>query len=837
VGNELNIIKKHPSRVQVRWVLVFPDLYELGMSYLGFGILYHILNAEEFVAAERVYAPWIDFEDLLRRKRLPLFSLETKTPLREFDIVGFTLQYELQFTNVLNILDLSGIPIFSKERTRSDPLVIAGGPCAFNPEPMADFIDAFVIGDGEEVVVEISHLLREARHKKADRRELLRELAQLKGVYVPQFYEVSYIDGRFDSIEPLLTGVPPKISARMVKELRSEYYPLQPLVPLIKTTHDRLSIEIMRGCTRGCRFCNAGMIYRPLRERSVEDLIHQALRSLDSTGYEELSLVSLSTSDYSHLDELLSELRDFLRRNNIALSVPSLRPETFTPQLAGYLKEVRKSGLTLAPEAGTERLRRVINKVNTDEEILRAVEVAFSQGWDLIKLYFMIGLPTETEADLEGIIRLVREMVTMGRRYGGKSINLSISPFSPKPHTPFQWEAQNTLEEFSRKISLLQQGIRFRNVELKWRDPNVSSLEAVMARGDRRLSQVVYRAWRMGAKFDAWTDLFNGDIWTSAFQDCGIDPREYLRKREVEEKLPWDHIDKGILKSFLIREREKALRAQPSQDCRIAGCLGCGLMDQPPCQVRPGEVRKGVPERAFWGEYGRSPRKIPSFHSSPHKYRLKYSKGWEVRFTSHLDTITAIHRAFKRAKVPLAYSKGYHPHPKISFGPPLAMGHVGLGEYLDFQIEGRLKGEIECSLSQSLPRGYEVLEIKPVYGNPPSLSSVINRAEYEVDLNPLDVTDNIREHIADFFSKKEVIVEHRGRDLNMRPFVEEINYEEEGKRLRFLIKFIEGKTVRVEELLREILALSKEQIALLNIIRTGLFIKMGERLLTPMEIL
>ena len=591
-GGEWNAQPKDSAAVLCRIALAMADVYEVGMSNLGLKILYEILNRRDDIAAERVYAPWLDMEEEMRRRGIPLFSLETFREISSFDILGFSLQYELLITNTLNMLDLAGLPLHAAERTDEQPFVIGGGPCVYNTEPIADFFDFFVLGDGEEIVVEVCDaLIAWKKEGRPDgRRGFLRRAARIPGVYVPSFYAPEYdAQGMFTGLRILDAAASPQIYRRVVKDLDAAPFLEKPVVPYLGIVHDRLMLELFRGCTRGCRFCQAGMAYRPVRERRPETLESLARALFDSTGYNEMSLTSLSSADYSCLSPLVDGLLAGTQGERVSFSLPSLRIDSFSVDIAERLQQVRKSGLTFAPEAGTQRLRDVINKNVTEDDLLHSVRTAFEQGWKAVKLYFMMGLPTETDEDIVGIAELAQKVVDCYKEVKGKrgvKVTVSVSCFVPKAYTPFQWFAQVPQEEFERRQRLLKESIRDRAISFHYHDARASVLEGALSRGDRRLSAVIETAWRNGAKFDGWTDQFKDEVWKDAFCRCGVAPEFYSRRtRDLEEVLPWAHTSPGVSEDFLRREWQRAQEAALTHDCRRETCTGCGVCPELGCEI------------------------------------------------------------------------------------------------------------------------------------------------------------------------------------------------------------------------------------------------------------
>lgn len=582
VGGELNSVIKDADKVDIRYAFCFPDIYEIGMSHLGMKILYGLVNEREDAWCERVFAPDIDMEEQMRKHNVPLFALESGDYIKDFDMIGFTLMYELCYTNVLNMLDLAGIPLYSKDRTELSPIICVGGPCACNPEPIADFVDIVFLGDGEESTNAVIDLLKECKKNGASKQEFLLKAKDITGVYVPSFYKDSYNDdGTLKELVPI-NDAPEKVKKSIVSDMNKCYYPKEFVVPFISIVHDRAVEEIFRGCIRGCRFCQAGFIYRPIREKSVETINAQSKALIESTGYDELSLCSLSTSDHSQVNEMLTSLIDWTAKDKINLSLPSLRVDNFSDELVDKLNKVRKSGLTFAPEAGTQRLRDVINKNVTQEEVIKTCTKAFDNGWTTVKLYFMMGLPTETMEDIEGIANLGMDVIhafykNPNRQKGtGLQVNVSCSSFIPKPFTPFQWEPEDTMESLKAKQKHLLESIPSKKIKVSYHETPTSLLEGVLARGDRRLSAVLYSAYKKGCKFDSWDEHFKFDAWMEAFEENNLDPYFYTqRRRDFSEVLPWDHLDYGISRKFLERENIKAHENKTTPHCRIQ-CAGCG---------------------------------------------------------------------------------------------------------------------------------------------------------------------------------------------------------------------------------------------------------------------
>ena len=760
-GGEYGQILKDKNAVKARFAFCFPDSYEIGMSNLGVRILYGVLNEQPDVWCERVYTPWVDMEEVMRKSGTPLCAVESGDPVRDFDILGVSMAYEMCYTNVLNALDLAGIPLLQAERTDEMPIVVGGGHCTYNPEPIADFFDAFLIGEGEEVIVEFTRLYIEMKEKGTyTRAAFLRAASAIEGVYVPSLYDVTYNgDGTVKAYTPRYADVPKQVKKRIVKDMDSAYFPSYTIMPYIDTVHDRIMLEVFRGCIRGCRFCQAGMICRPVREKSPEALNAQAKCLYASSGYEEISLTSLSISDYTQLAPLTEELLTWTTKNMVNLSLPSLRVDNFPKELMERITSVRSTSLTFAPEAGTQRLRDVINKNVTREDLMKAVNVAFDGGKTSVKLYFMEGLPTETYEDLDGIAEMAQSVVheyyqNPNRQKGrSPSVTISVACFVPKPFTPFQWEAQDTLETLREKQDYLFHKITDRKVRYDHHDARTSVIEGVFARGDRKLGKALLLAHERGFRYDAWTEYFNYENWLEVFKDTGIDPAFYAsRRRDPDEVLPWDIIDIGVTKAFLNHEREKAYEAATTPNC-AEKCSGCGANRLggkspycPGCNSAPETAKNAVESTEGFDALVKKFDFAPL--EAPKTMRVKFRKVGSLQYISHLDLHRTFNRVLVRAGIPLWYTQGFNPHAKMVFALPLSVGTESECEYLDVRVDRDISpAEMKDRLNAQLTDELRVIEVYEAKAKP----TAVQWASYRYDILPSENGEALFEKIRAIF--------------------------------------------------------------------------------------
>ena len=795
IGGELNSVMKDKQKVDCRLAFCFPDKYEVGMSHLGMKILYSLYNERENWWCERVFAPDADMEQLMREKNILLYGLESLDPIKDFDFVLFTLQYEMSYTAILNMLDLAGLPVRAKDRKGLSPIVAAGGPCACNPEPIADFIDLFIIGEGEEVNIEITDLYMQAKKEGWTKEQYLKEAAKIGGVYVPSLYDVSYKeDGTIQAVTPNCPEAPAKVQKRIIADLDKVYYPKQFVVPFINIVHDRAMLEIQRGCLRGCRFCQAGFIYRPLRDKHYDTLNQDAHNLCDTSGYEELSLTSLSTSDYKEIEPLLDDLLNWTTDEKVSLSLPSLRVDNFSKELMDKVSRLKKSGLTFAPEAGTQRLRDVINKNVTEEEVMNTCRTAFEGGYTSVKLYFMMGLPTETMEDIEGIANLAQKVVdlyySLPTRPKGRAVSVSISCacFVPKPFTPFEFEAQDTMELLHEKQKHLLASVKSKKISVSYHDADVSFIEAILAKGDRRLCDVIERVWKMGSRLDGWYEYFDAQRWYDAMNELNIDPAFYAnRHREYDEVMPWDHLDFCVSKNFLIRENKLARQEQVTPQCREK-CSACGAR-----ALIKGECcsDKVVYEREVAPIEPPRPKVDPSLLlDQPQKVRLFFTKLDRAKYISHLDMNRCMSRAIKRAGLPVWYTGGFNPHMYLTFPLPLSLGCESVYECVDLKMTQKVDfDQMVSRLNACLPPDIQVFSA----GEQKMDQKEIAWADYEICFRN---EDGLKEKLTSFFNQQEIKVIKKTKkgekEIDLKPHFSLVSMEEKEGKLVAVMRFATG---------------------------------------------
>ena len=873
LGNALHVPRKPLDQALVRVLLAFPDAYEIGLSNLGLRIIHHVLNQREDLAAELAFAPWPDAEAEMRRLGIPLFSLDSHATADRFDVIGFSLQYELQYTNVLAMLDLAGLPLRTLERDARHALVIAGGAQAFSPEPMAEFIDAFVIGDGEEAIHNVVEQVKRGKREGGSRPALLRRLAHVPGVYVPSGYTTeSTPEGWLTPVAR--PGFPPRVHSVWVPELKADYYPALPLVPVGEITHDRLSVEIMRGCTRGCRFCQAGMINRPVREKPGQQVVEEVLRGLAATGLEEVSLISLSTTDHTQIVDQVAALADELCPTRVQLSLPSTRPDNVPTEVARRIAAQKQGSITLAPEAGTQRMRDVINKNHTEDELLASVATAAREGYTGAKLYFMCGLPGERDEDLEGILDLGHKAYQRARAEGHRNfrVTVSVSPHIPKPHTPFAWAEQVSTRELNRRLAVLRRAAHGKPVTLKYRDAETSLLEGVFTRGDRRLGLAIERAFRRGCRFDAWSEHLRFGTWLDVFRDVGIDPECQLVERSTDLDQPWDVIQSPVTRKFLVREKLRADRAAITDDCRLEDkCFSCGVAE---CPQRPWVKRPHAPldiDRARAAVaaatgFGRRIRRRSAMPVTPRgarhgmtgnglltstRFRIVFRKGAEMRFTSHLDLMRTWERALRRSQLPLAFTQGHHPHLKMSFGPPLPLGFRSRAEAFDLEFSQPPSVDLAERLNAVLPEGLSVLAFRPILFKTPSLMSQLEGASYrirfpapylaEARLAPEALGPRLEAEARGLLERARVLVRRRSeaqtREFDARPSIASLEVGGEGAAVALVahLRFTVRAQVRPDELIA--LLIPEGDSRTTDVERTLLWAEVGGCRLDPLELL
>jgi radical SAM family uncharacterized protein/radical SAM-linked protein len=806
-------IERHPecpdmNNAALSVVLCFPDTYEIGMSHLGLRLLFELLCREKDIHVDLAFAPWIDLEAELRDRKLPLISQFSHEPLSNFDIIGFSLQTELCFSNILNMLNLCGIELKAEQREANRPLIIAGGPVASNPAPFSDFMDAFLIGDGEEALIEAVNILKGGKKQQKTRQEQLTALKTVEGFYVPALHQENEI-----------------VKRRWVPELIADLNPTAAILPVIQTIQDRLAIEVLRGCTQGCRFCQAGYIYRPAREISVPQIVKLATAGIDKSGYDELSLVSLSTADYSDSGLLISELVATAAEKKVAISLPSLRADSFSFEIADYIGHVRQTGFTFAPESGSEQLRQRLNKNISDQDLLGAVRSAFERGWHLVKLYFMIGLPGETEDDIEQTIKLISQMENIARNCGrNNKIHVAFGGFIPKAHTPFQWESFLDPEKLHERLFYIKNQVSSKIVQFKWQSPKQSTIEAIISRGDQKIGQVLLKAFQKGSRFESWTEHFNYDRLIESLKECGIEPHEYYKARELDEKLPWDFIDAGVKKSFLLKEREKSFlnEPQPTPDCRKTGCNFCGIPgngnDLALKHIEP-QPKEQIIERLKKVKNSFTLRSGNEDKSNTIRCRLTYTKTGLARFLGHSDLVRILQMAVRAAGLPVLYSKGFTPRPAMQFGPVLPLGVESIGEMVDIWFLSGIDNKIE-TLNSRLPENINVTALQTVENNAPGSDRQLPLASFSISFPP-EMQTEMQEKYQIWQKSNSWPTENRQKKLDLKTAVRQLEIREH--ELFAILPMTATKTANVNPylLLEAVFNIPRDENNCCRIIKTG----------------